>query len=183
MAPNMSSPVPLIGSESVRCIDANLSPDCAKQSLQNVFPVNLNFLLSTSKYLLNISENAYASLPSMEHGLVGDVLRGVRISTHLQNQSLLVQALQSRTTNLERSLLPTQTQPLQFSCTSLAKLCRFFFGHVCRPGPLRSSEIGQKSLQTPLLDTEHRTRIKKQFLSLNRSRMMQYHQILANKRK
>ena len=40
---------------------------------------------STSKYLLNISENAHASLPSMGYGLVGDVPRGVRISTHLQN--------------------------------------------------------------------------------------------------
>ena len=32
---------------------------------------------------------------------------------------------------------------------------------------------------TPSLDTGHRTRTKKQFLSLNRSRMMQYHQNLG----
>ena len=121
--------------------------------------------------------------PCMGHGLVGDVLRGVRISTHLQNQSILVQALQSRTTNLGKRPPSTQIQPLQFSCTSLVKLCHFFFGHVCRPWPSWVIRNRTEVAATPSLDTEHRTRTKKQFLSLNIARMMQYHQILANKTK
>ena len=63
---------------------------------------------STGKDLLHMSENAHASLPSNGHGLVGDVPRGVRISAHLYNRSLVIQALQRGATSLGMMSLLSQ---------------------------------------------------------------------------
>ena len=133
---------------------------------------------STSKYLLNISDNAHASLPSIGHGLVGDVLGGVKISH--------TSFAKSDDQPGERPIKAAELKRLAASIQ--LHVARKAVPHLLRPclSSWPSSVVRNRTEVAAYTIAGHRTPKtdkKNNVLSLNRSRMMQYHQILANKRK
>ena len=119
--------------------------------------------------------------------------RGDRISTHLHNQSVLIQTLQSRTTNLGKRTASVHTDPTASIHLHVARKAVPLLLRPCLPS--WASWIVRNLTgvtATPSQDSEHR---QKQFLSLNRSHttgkcaprelqkhkmwMMQYHRIMA----
>ena len=93
---------------------------------------------STGKDLLIFSQNAHVPLQSNGHRFVGDVSRGIRVSAHLRSHSLLIQALQTRATNLGKRPLHNQAQPLQLSCDASSEAKGTVLGLLGRPKSDRS---------------------------------------------